>query len=83
VPDPFLGLQPTQLRALLGAPAFARKDGATEMWRYDIPSCRGFFFFTGTPAKVSQVDTLPEGPGNSGDPLCLKALRASLPAKRS
>ena len=81
--EPFLGLQAPQLRALLGAPAFMRKDGATEMWRYDTQSCRGFFFLTGSPATVGHVDTLPQGPGDSPDPACLKALRASLPARRS
>ena len=75
-PDVFTGLQATQLRALAGAPAFTRKDGATEMWRYDRPSCRAFFFFTGAPPKVQHVETMPRGPGGTADPDCLNALRA-------
>src|SRR5215469_9766969 len=75
-PDVFTGLQATQLRALAGAPAFTRKDGATEMWRYDRPSCRAFFFFTGTPPKVQHVETLPRAKDGSADQDCLNALRA-------
>ena len=75
-PDAFTGLQAAQLRAMAGAPAFTRKDGGTETWRYDTASCRAFFFFTGTPAKVQHVETLPHGPGNAADPACLNALRA-------
>jgi hypothetical protein len=74
-PDTFAGLQAAQLRALAGAPAFTRKEGATEMWRYDTTSCRAFFFFTGTPPKVQHVETVPRGPGNDADPACLNALR--------
>jgi hypothetical protein len=74
-PDAFTGLQAAQLRALAGAPAFTRKDGATEMWRYDTPSCRAFFFFIGTPPKVQHVETVPRGPGSAADPTCLNALR--------
>jgi hypothetical protein len=75
-PDSFTGLQAAQLRALAGAPAFTRTDGATEMWRYDTASCRAFFFFTGAPPKVQHVETVPRGPGNDADPACLNALRA-------
>ena len=75
-PDAFTGLAGDQLRAMAGAPAFTRKDGATEMWRYDTASCRAFFFFTGAPAKVQHVETLPHAPGNAADPACLNALRA-------
>ena len=73
----FTGLEAPQLRALIGAPAFARKDGATEMWRYDIGSCHAFFFMTGTPAKVQHIETLPRGTGSDVNPLCLSALRAT------
>ncbi|HKD47128.1 MAG TPA: hypothetical protein VKB67_05545 [Rhizomicrobium sp.] len=74
--DVFTGLQTQQLRALAGAPVFTRKDGATEMWRYDTASCRAFFFFTGTPAKVQYVETLPRGPDGGANQDCLNALRA-------
>lgn len=75
-PDRFTGLGAAQLRALAGAPAFMRKDGATEMWRYDRQSCRAFFFLTGTPPKVQHVETLPKGKDGDADPACLNALRA-------
>ena len=78
-PDVFTGLGANQLRALAGAPAFTRKDGATEMWRYDTQSCRAFFFFTGTPAKVQHVETLPRGGDSGADPVCLNALRVARP----
>lgn len=74
-PDRFNGLQGQQLQALAGAPAFARKDGPTEMWRYDRASCRAFFFFTGSPAKVQHVETLPRGADGGADQACLNALR--------
>jgi hypothetical protein len=75
-PEVFTGIQATQLRALAGAPAFTRKDGATEMWRYDRPACRAFFFLTGTPPTVQHVETLPRGKDNGADPACLNAVRA-------
>jgi hypothetical protein len=78
-PDVFTGIQASQLRALAGQPAFTRKDGATEMWRYDAQSCRAFFFFTGAPAKVQHVETLPRGKDGGADPACLNALRAARP----
>ena len=74
-PDAFTGLQAAQLRAMAGAPAFTRKDGATEMWRYDTASCRAFFFFTGAPPKVQHVETVPRGANSAADPACLNALR--------
>lgn len=73
----FTGLEATQLQALIGAPAFSRKDGVTEMWRYDIGSCHAFFFLTGNPAKVRHIETLPHGPSSVASPLCLTALRAT------
>jgi len=71
----FTGLSADALRARLGPPAFTRKDGATEMWRYDAQSCHAFFFFTG--GRVRHVETAPEGPGNGADAACLSALRKS------
>jgi hypothetical protein len=70
------------LQAAFGKPAFVRKDGATEMWRYDGTACRAFFFLYGTPLAVRHVETLPHGPQNAADMSCLTALRAS-PAKTS
>ncbi len=76
-PDLFTGIQAPQLQALMGAPVFTRKDGATEIWRYDNASCHAFFFLTGAPAKVQHVETLPRGKASAADPECLTALRSS------
>ena len=73
-PQGFAGIDAARLTALAGAPAFTRKDGATEMWRYDSGSCRVFFFFTGTPAKVQHIETMPRGQNVAADPECLNAL---------
>jgi hypothetical protein len=72
-PPGFGGLGPDALRARLGAPAFSRKDGATEMWRYDAGACHAFFFFTG--GLISHIETIPRGPSDSADPACLNALK--------
>jgi hypothetical protein len=61
------------LRARLGNPQFSRKDGPTEMWRYDTRSCHAIFLFTGN--QVSRVETIPAGAGNAADAACLNSLR--------
>jgi hypothetical protein len=80
-PDLFTGIDAARLRALVGTPVFARKDGNTEMWRYDAGACHAFFFLSGAPAKVQHVETLPHGKASAADPECLSALQAS--SKRS
>src|SRR4051812_7957567 len=81
-PTQYLNMASASLQAALGQPAFVRKDGATEMWRYDGASCRAFFFLYGTPLAVRHVETLPHGPQAAADMACLTALRSS-PAKTS
>jgi hypothetical protein len=76
-PPSFANIDAARLRALAGTPAFARKDGAAEMWRYDAGSCRVFFFLTGAPAKVQHVETMPRGKDGAADPECLSALASS------
>jgi hypothetical protein len=76
-PQGFAGIDAARLTALAGTPAFTRKDGATEMWRYDAGSCRVFFFFTGAPARVQHIETMPRGQNAAADPQCLTALQAS------
>ena len=73
-PQSFQGMDAARLKALAGTPAFARKDGPTEMWRYDTASCRVFFFLSGTPGQVQHVETLPRGANSAADPQCLNAL---------
>ena len=74
-PESFTGIDAARLQGLAGPPAFTRKDGAVEMWRYDTPACRVFFFLSGTPGKVQHVETLPRGANSAADPACLNALR--------
>ena len=81
-PGQYINMASASLQAAFGKPAFVRKDGATEMWRYDGASCRAFFFLYGAPLLVRHVETLPHGPQSAADMACLTALRSS-PAKTS
>jgi hypothetical protein len=73
-PSQYLNMTATNLRAAFGKPAFVRKDGATEMWRYDGAACRAFFFLYGAPLMVRHVETLPHGVSAAADSACLTAL---------
>jgi hypothetical protein len=81
-PGQYLNMASTSLQAAFGKPAFVRKDGATEMWRYDGANCRAFFFLYGAPPMVRHVETLPHGAQSAADMDCLTALKSS-PAKTS
>ena len=81
-PSPWFNMAATGLQAAFGKPAFVRKDGATEMWRYDGAACRAFFFLYGSPLMVRHVETLPHGAQSAADLGCLAALQAA-PAKTS
>ncbi len=78
-PGGLTGMAPAQLRVAFGRPAFVRKDGAAEMWRYDGQSCKAFFFLypDGSGMAVRHVETVPRTPDKAADPACLKALRAA------
>ena len=78
-PTQYLNMASANLQAAFGKPAFVRKDGATEMWRYDGTACRAFFFLYGAPLVVRHVETLPHAPQSAADMACLTALRASSP----
>jgi hypothetical protein len=73
-PSQYLNMAATSLQAAFGKPAFVRKDGATEMWRYDGAACRAFFFLYGAPLMVRHVETLPHGVQSAADSACLTAL---------
>ncbi|HEY1877604.1 MAG TPA: hypothetical protein VGG66_09040 [Rhizomicrobium sp.] len=81
-PSPYVNMGASTLQAAFGKPAFVRKDGATEMWRYDGAACRAFFFLYGSPLTVRHVETLPHGAQSAADLGCLAALQAA-PAKTS
>ena len=81
-PSPWFNMAATGIQAAFGKPAFVRKDGATEMWRYDGAACRAFFFLYGQPLMVRHIETLPHGAQSAADLGCLAALQAA-PAKTS
>jgi len=81
-PGQYLNMAAAGLQAAFGRPAFVRKDGSTEMWRYDGAACRAFFFLYGAPLAVRHVETLPHGAQSAADIDCLTGLRVS-PAKTS
>jgi hypothetical protein len=70
------------LRAQFGAPAFVRRDNGAEIWRYDGPDCRAFFFLYAEASgqAVRHVETLPRGATMAADDACLAAIRAKLPS---
>ncbi|HEY1615471.1 MAG TPA: hypothetical protein VGF97_17460 [Rhizomicrobium sp.] len=77
-PADLAGLAPAQLKNAFGEPAFVRKDSGVEMWRYDSPACKAFFFLypAGTTFSVRHVETLPRGQQMAADAACLEVLRA-------
>ena len=70
-------LNATSLRDTYGVPSFVRKDNGAEIWRYDGPSCRAFFFLytDGAQQVVRHAETLPRGADIAADATCLAALR--------
>ena len=76
-PPGIAGLAPMQVKAAFGEPSFVRKDGVSEIWRYDGQTCRAFFFLypAGGGKIVRHVETLPRGTQMAADATCLDALR--------
>jgi len=76
-PPNVIGLSAVAMRATFGAPAFVRKDGETEFWRYNGATCRAFFFLykQNGALAVGHVETLPHGAAIAADNNCLNALR--------
>jgi hypothetical protein len=81
-PADLAGLRSAELVVAFGAPAFVRKDGAVETWRYDGPGCKAFFFLYpyGNALLVRHVETLPRGRDMAADRQCLDSLRTRAPA---
>ena len=77
-PNGVAGLTANEVRVTYGAPNFVRKDRDTEMWRYDSPGCRAFFFLyaTGGNETVRHVETLPRGATMAADQTCLDVLKS-------
>jgi hypothetical protein len=80
-PASFVGATAVALRTALGSPAFMRRDGHIEMWRYAGAGCQAFFFLYpdhGT-LKVQHVETLPRPKASATDPNCLRSLNSAMP----
>ena len=76
-PAGLVGLVASQVKVAYGAPSFVRKDGQTELWRYDGQTCRAFFFLYPENGNevVHHVETIPRGQTMAADPGCLEALK--------
>ncbi len=72
------GLHEADLRAMFGLPALVRHDGNAQIWRFDAPSCKAFFFLYSRDGATSvwHVETAPRGASIAADEYCLNALRA-------
>jgi hypothetical protein len=72
-----IGLSDVDLRVQYGTPAFTRRDGTAQLWRYDGATCHAFFFLypESSALSVRHVETTPRGPDMAADPKCLDALR--------
>lgn len=77
-PGEVIGMAASQLRVAFGVPAFTRRENGSELWRYDSPNCRAFFFLyqAGREMAVRHVETVPAGRKTGADPACLAAIRA-------
>ena len=77
------GLREADLRATFGMPALVRHDGAAQIWRFDAPGCRAFFFLYSRDGAtvVWHVETTPRGASIAADENCLNALRARAAAR--
>lgn len=77
-PTGLAGMDASNVRVAFGPPAFVRRDGATEMWRYDSVACKAFFFLypNGTSLAVRHVETVPRGHDIAADANCLAQIRA-------
>jgi hypothetical protein len=75
-PGNLAGMDASRIRVAFGPPQFIRKDGQIEMWRYDGPNCKAFFFLypAGPSLAVKHVETLPHQANAAADASCLQGL---------
>ena len=66
------------LRARYGAPDFIRREGESELWRYDGADCAAFFFLyrDGNALTIRFSETMPRGKETAADPACVESLNA-------
>ncbi len=72
-----LGLSEDAVRATFGEPAFVRRDGDMQFWRYNGAACHAFFFLYKQNGilTVQHVETLPPGAAIGADNACINGLR--------
>jgi hypothetical protein len=77
-PQGTTGLHEADLRAAFGIPALVRHDGNAQIWRFDAPGCKAFFFLYSRDGATAvwHVETMPRGVNIAADENCLNALRA-------
>jgi hypothetical protein len=77
-PANMIGMAEASLRTTFGAPAFMRKDGTIQMWRYQGVGCQAFFFLYPTHGAltVQHVETLPHPANSAADASCLQSLHS-------
>jgi hypothetical protein len=82
-PQGTTGLHEADLRATFGTPAFVRHDGTAQIWRFDAPGCKAFFFLYSRDGATAvwHVETAPRGAKIAADENCLNALRARAAAR--
>lgn len=78
------GLHEADLRAQFGQPAFVRRDGTGQIWRFDGPRCKAYFFLYSRDGNTAvwHVETVPRGAAIAADETCLNALRTRGAAPR-
>jgi hypothetical protein len=77
-PAGYAGIDVSQLKVVMGNPAFMRNEGAgIELWRYDGTACKAFFFLypEGSGLTVKHVETVPRPSDAAADVNCLNQLR--------
>ena|ERR1700759_571570 len=84
-PEGTTGLKEVDLRAYYGPPAFVRHDGTAQIWRFDGPACKAFFFLYSKEGNTAvwHVETMPRGTAIAADQNCLNALRARTASRPS
>jgi hypothetical protein len=77
-PANMMGMTEASLRTTFGTPAFMRKDGNIQTWRYRGNACQAFFFLYPDHGAltVQHVETLPHPASSAADANCLQSLHA-------
>ena len=77
-PQGTTGMHEADLKSYYGPPAFVRKDGTAQIWRFDGAGCKAFFFLYSRDGNTAvwHVETMPRGVSIAADQNCLNALHA-------